>query len=103
MQCSAVQCSAEVISDAVRGFKKLVEAEEGGGRPVDRPREYQEASRRRQREEKGSRYYRKERRGTRVRALPTPRLLAIGVLQGISFLNHLPTSKHVRCPQSQSL
>jgi hypothetical protein len=54
----------EVISDAVRGYEKLLKEEEEGGRPVDRPRHYEEASRRRRREEKKTRYYRKEKRGT---------------------------------------
>jgi hypothetical protein len=57
----------EVITDAVRGFEKMLKAEEEGGRPVDRPRDYQEASRRRAKEDKRGRYYRKEKRGTRVR------------------------------------
>jgi hypothetical protein len=45
----------------------MVKVEEEGGRPVDRPREYDERGRRKKREEKGSRYYRKEGRGTTVR------------------------------------
>ena len=57
----------EVISDAVRGHQKLVDGERKGGRPVDRPRSYQREQRRRGREEKGERWYRRERRGTKVR------------------------------------
>ena len=57
----------EVISDALRGHQKLLREEAEGGRPVDRPRGYQEVERRRRREEKGERWYRREARGTRVR------------------------------------
>ena len=55
----------EVISDALRGHQKLVEGE--GGRPVDLPRSCQREERRRRRGEKGERWYRRERRGTRMR------------------------------------
>ena len=57
----------EVISDAIRGHQKLVQGEEAGGRPVDRPRTYQQEERRRRRQEKGERWFRKEERSTRVR------------------------------------
>jgi hypothetical protein len=57
----------EVISDAMRGYEKRLKEEEEGGRPVDRPRHYQEASRRRAKEDKRSRYYKKEKKGTEVR------------------------------------
>ena len=43
----------------MRTHTKMLEAEARGGRPVDRPREYQEVERRWRREEKRSRYYRK--------------------------------------------
>ena len=57
----------EVISDALRGYKKKLQVEAEGGRPVDRLREYQEVERRMRRSEKGERYYRKEKRGSKVR------------------------------------
>jgi hypothetical protein len=58
----------EVISDALRGYKKKLQVEAEGGRPVDRLREYQEVERRMRRsEKKGERYYRKEKRGSKVR------------------------------------
>ena len=57
----------EVISDALRGYEKLLQGEEEGGRPVDRPREYMAVERRRKKEEKGERWYRGEPRGTRMR------------------------------------
>ena len=67
----------EVITDAIKGHEKRVKEEEDGGRPVDRPREYQERERRKRREEKRQRFYRKEKRGTTVREAviiipPTP-------------------------------
>ena len=67
----------EVITDAMRGYQKLVREEEQGGRPLDRPREYREEERRRRKEEKRERFYRKEQRGTKVREAviiipPTP-------------------------------
>ena len=43
----------EVISDALRGHQKLMQGEAEGGRPVDRPRWYQEVERRNRREDKG--------------------------------------------------
>ena len=49
----------EIVSDAVRGFEKREEAERMGGRPVDRPRGYEEKERRKRREEKRERFYRK--------------------------------------------
>ena len=57
----------EVISDAVRGFEKKEEEERRGGRPVDRPKEYEESERRKRKEDKGERFYRKESRGSQVR------------------------------------
>ena len=57
----------EVISDALRGYQKKLQIEAEGGRPVDRPRDYQEVERRRMRTEKRERYYRKEKRGSKVR------------------------------------
>ena len=57
----------EVISDALKGHQKLVQGEAEGGRPVDRPRGYQEVERRRSKEDKGVRWYRRENRGTKVR------------------------------------
>ena len=57
----------EVISDALRGFKKMVKREEDGGQPVDRPREFEEGERRRRKEEKVGRWFRKEQRGTNIR------------------------------------
>ena len=57
----------EVISDAVRGYQKKLQKEAEGGRPVDRPREYQEVERRMARTEKRERYYRKENRSSKVR------------------------------------
>ena len=47
----------------MRGYRNLLLAEEEGRRP----RNYQEAERRKRREEKGSRWYRKEGRSTSVR------------------------------------
>ena len=57
----------EVISDALRCHQKMLTTEAEGGRPVDRPRDYQPRERRRRREEKRERFYRKEARGTKVR------------------------------------
>ena len=57
----------EVISDAMRCHQKMLKTEAEGGRPVDRPRDYQPQERRRRREEKRERFYRKEPRGSRVR------------------------------------
>ena len=57
----------KVISDALRGYQKKLQIEAEGGRPVDRPRDYQEVERRRIRTEKRERYYRKEKRGSKVR------------------------------------
>ena len=57
----------EIISDALKGHAKMVKAEAEGGRPVDRPREYQEKERRKAKSDKRERYYRNERRGMRVR------------------------------------
>ena len=57
----------EVMSDALRGHQNMVQAEEEGGRPVDRPRSYQQEERRERREEKGERYYRTEVRGSKMR------------------------------------
>ena len=54
----------EVISDALRGHQKLLHGEATGGRPVDRPRSFQEVERRRRRRDKGDRWYRREARGT---------------------------------------
>ena len=51
----------EVISDAVRGHNKMIQAETEGGRPVDRPREYQEKERKKVKADKRERYYRSER------------------------------------------
>ena len=67
----------EIISDAVKGHEKRIQQEKDGGRPVDRPREYQERERRKRKEEKRERFYRKEQRGTKVREAviiipPTP-------------------------------
>ena len=36
----------EVNTDALRYYNKMLEADPGGGRPVDRPRGYQEVERR---------------------------------------------------------
>ena len=57
----------EVISDALRGHEKMRQREIDGGRPVDRPREYEEVDRRRKKDEKASRWFRKEQRGTSIR------------------------------------
>ena len=57
----------EVILDALRGFEKMIQREEVGGQPVDRPREYEEGERRRRKEEKVGRWFRKEQRGTNIR------------------------------------
>ena len=57
----------EAISDAVRSHQKMVEIEAAGGRPVDRPKDFQPHERRREREEKRERYYRKQPRGTAIR------------------------------------
>ena len=45
----------------------MLRSEAEGGRPVDRPRRYEEAERRRRRGEKGDRWYRREARGTTKR------------------------------------
>ena len=42
----------EIISDAVKGHEKRIQQEKDGGRPLDRPREYQERERRKRKEEK---------------------------------------------------
>merc|ERR1712015_393311 len=55
----------EVISDAVRGFEKREEEEKRGGRPVDRPRRYEESERRKRKENKRERFYRNEKRGSK--------------------------------------
>ena len=57
----------EIISDAVQGLKNMQQREEEGGQPVDRPRSYDEESRRRRKREKGERWYRREPRGTEIR------------------------------------
>ena len=57
----------EVISDAMRGYEKRVEEERRGGRPLDRPRQYEEVERRNIKEDKRERFYRREKRGTRIR------------------------------------
>ena len=57
----------EVISDASKGHQKLEQGEAAGGRPVDRPRTYQQEERRRRRKEKGERWFRREGRSTEVR------------------------------------
>ena len=57
----------EAISDTLRSHHKMVETEAAGGRPVDRPKEFQPQERRREREEKRERYYRKQPRGTAIR------------------------------------
>ena len=57
----------EIISDAVQGFKNMQHREEEGGRPVDRPRSYDEEGRRRRKREKRERWYRREPRGTSIR------------------------------------
>ena len=57
----------EVISDALRGHQKMRQREIDGGQPVDRPREYEEVDRRKKKEEKASRWFRKEPRGTSMR------------------------------------
>ena len=57
----------EIISDAVQGFKNMQNREEEGGRPVDRPRSYDEEGRRRKKLEKIGRWYRREPRGTSIR------------------------------------
>ena len=46
----------EVISDAIRGHQKLLQEEEEGRRPLNRPRGFQEEERRRKRQEKGGRW-----------------------------------------------
>ena len=78
----------EVISDALRCHKKMLEAESRGGRPVDRPRQYQEVERRWRRVEKKTRYYRRYGRGTKVREgvfiiPPTPNSLLAKEMQKI--------------------
>ena len=57
----------EVISDAVRGYQNMVKREEEGGQPVDRPKNFEVEKRRQRKEEKRSRWYRKQQRGTKVR------------------------------------
>ena len=57
----------EVISDALRGHQKMKKREEEGGQPVDRPRDYDEVGRRRKKNEKASRWFRKEQRGSSIR------------------------------------
>ena len=57
----------EVISDAVRGYQNMVKREEEGGQPVDRPANFEVEKRRKRKEEKRTRWYRKEQRGTKVR------------------------------------
>ena len=57
----------EIISDAVQGYKNMQRRELEGGRPVDRPRNYDVEGRRRRKQEKRERWYRKEPRGTNVR------------------------------------
>ena len=57
----------EVISDAIRGHQKLLQEEEEGRRPLNRPRSFQEEERRKKRLEKGGRWYRREERGSKVR------------------------------------
>ena len=57
----------EVISDALRGHEKMQQRENEGGQPVDRPREFDEAGRRKRKEEKPGRWFRKEKRGTNIR------------------------------------
>ena len=57
----------EVISDALRGHKKMQKREEEGGQPVDRDREYDKVGRRRKKQEKISRWFRKEQRETSIR------------------------------------
>ena len=56
----------EVISDALRGHQKMRQREMDGGQPVDRPREYEEFDRRKKKDEKRTRWFRKERRGTNI-------------------------------------
>ena len=57
----------EIISDAVQGFKNMQQREQQGGRPVDRPRNYDEEGRRIRKQEKRERWYRREPRGTSIR------------------------------------
>ena len=57
----------EVISDALRGHQKMRQREMDGGQPVDRPREYEEIGRRKKKDEKRTRWFRKEPRGTNIR------------------------------------
>ena len=66
----------------------MLEAESRGGRPVDRPRQYQEVERRWRRVEKKTRYYRRYGRGTKVREgvfiiPPTPNSLLAKEMQKI--------------------
>ena len=57
----------EIISDALQGFKNMQKREQEGGQPVDRPRNYDEAGRRRRKLEKSGRWYRREPRGRSIR------------------------------------
>ena len=45
----------------------MIKREEGGGQPVDRPREFEEGERRSRKVEKVGRWFRKEQRGTSIR------------------------------------
>ena len=47
----------------------MIKREEGGGQPVDRPREFEEGERRSKKDEKVGRWFRKEQRGTSIRLL----------------------------------
>ena len=78
----------EVIGDSLRGYEKLLKGEAEGGRPVDRPKRYQQLERRRRRQEKGGRWYRREARGTRMRdgiiiIPPTPQSVMAKALRKI--------------------
>ena len=92
----------EVIADAVQGHANMVRREEEGGRPVDRPREYEEVERRRKKERKRSHWYRKEVGGSRVRegviiVPPTPGSVLAKELQKVckEELSHSNMSMHI--------
>ena len=79
----------EVITDALKGHAKRVKEEEEGRRPMDRPRSYETEQRRRNKENKESRWYKKEERGSKVRegALiipPTPNSILAKELRKVS-------------------
>ena len=51
----------------MQGYQKMVKRENEGGQPVNRPKDFEVEKRRKRKEEKKTRWYRKEQRGTSVR------------------------------------